>query len=241
MSELTHRLTAAVLAGPAGPVEPGLMPGVLSTACADVLDVDGAGLSLIGDLRVPLAASSSDVRRAEQLQTTLGEGPCLSADATGQALAAGSAQMMQGWPVFHQELTRQTALRSVVSLPLLTPRTPPFGALDLYFTGHHPDRSLLVDPTRGDLVHLVTSFLSSSSLIDLLDDPRPGADAAARGAGAAVAERLNVWTAIGVVTSSTGMSQPTALARLRAHAFRHDATLEHVAHLVTSRRLSITT
>ena len=92
MSGLKNRLAAAVLSGSPVPVDPGLVPTAVSVACAEVLGVDGAGLSLVGDLRVPLAASTPEVRRAEQLQTTLGEGPCLAAVAAKQHWQPGRSK-----------------------------------------------------------------------------------------------------------------------------------------------------
>jgi hypothetical protein len=56
-----------------------LVPMVLCQACVQVLPVAGAGLSITDQLRIPLGASDEVVARAERLQTTLGEGPCLTA------------------------------------------------------------------------------------------------------------------------------------------------------------------
>ena len=236
MSGLKSRLAAAVLSKSPVPVDPGLVPTAVSAACAEVLGVDGAGLSLIGDLRVPLAASTTEVRRAEQLQTTLGEGPCLAAVAADQPLAAGPVKMMQQWPVFHHELARQTSFRSVVALPIAAAGQQPFGALDLYFTDAEPDRGLLEDPVRGDIVQVVAAFLTGPSLADLLDgDNRARLSAA--DTSAVLAERLNVWTAIGMVMAASGSNQADALAQLRAHAFHHGSTLDETAHLMTTRQL----
>ena len=237
MSELTNRLVAGVLSGSADPVDPGLVPTVLATACADVLGVGGAGLSLIGDLRVPLAASDPDVRRAEQLQTTLGEGPCLSAVTTGEALAADPTQMMQAWPVFHDELTRQTSFQSVVSLPLGMPGKQPFGALDLYSTESEPDRSLLEGPTRHDIVRVVTTFLTGLPLSTLLT--HGAAPPLLDGANDLVAARMTVWTAVGMLMATTGNSQAEALALLRGHAYSHTTSLDDIAQQITTHQLPV--
>lgn len=238
MSSVIKRLVAEVLDSSADPVDPGLVPTVLAAACQEVLGVDGAGLSLIGDLRVPLAASNPEVRRAEQLQTTLGEGPCLSAVATGEGLAANPVQMMQGWPLFHHELTRQTSFRSVVSLPLVTPVRQPFGALDLYFTGAEPDRGLLEDPVRRDVVRVIATFLTGAPLATLLSGDAASL-ALPGGAGGVVADRMNVWAAVGMLMGATGISQPEALARLRGHAFSHTLSLEEIAHQLTTHQLPV--
>ena len=99
-------------------VGPELLPMVLAQAAVSVLPVEGAGLSLIKDLRVPIGASDEIVARAEALQTTLGEGPCLTAAALEQPLVADHATMAARWPIFHQEFIAQTPYRSVASVPL---------------------------------------------------------------------------------------------------------------------------
>ena len=115
-------------------VGPELLPMVLSEAAVAVLPVEGAGLSLIKGLRVPIGASDELAAHAEALQTTLGEGPCLTAAAREQALVADLAAMAAEWPVFHHEFVAQTPYRSVASVPLWAEAGPPVGALDLYST-----------------------------------------------------------------------------------------------------------
>lgn len=237
MTALTNRLVAAVLSGSATPVDPGMVPTVLATACVEVLGVDGAGISLISDLRVPLAASNPAVRLAEQLQTTLGEGPCLAAVASGEPLCAGPVQIMRRWPVFHQELIRQTSFQSVASLPLALTGQRPFGALDLYATSPVPDLDLVTDPVGHDIVRVVSTFLTGAPLSDLLTHhpaPRP-----AQGAGDLVTARMDVWTAVGIVMARTGLGQPEALAVLRGHAFSRGTTLDDIAHQLTHHRLPV--
>lgn len=60
----------------------------LCTACADVLDVRGAGISIMsGRNSGPVCSSSESVRRLEDLQFSLGEGPCHDAFITGTMIA----------------------------------------------------------------------------------------------------------------------------------------------------------
>src|ERR1700732_568446 len=55
----------------------------------DVLPITAAGVTLISPGRDPryVAASDESALRFEQLQTELGEGPCLAAYQTGEAVA----------------------------------------------------------------------------------------------------------------------------------------------------------
>src|ERR1700728_87535 len=55
----------------------------------EMLPITGAGVTLISPATDPqyVAASDEDALRFEQLQTELGEGPCLAAYRTGEAVA----------------------------------------------------------------------------------------------------------------------------------------------------------
>ena len=89
--------------------------------------LDGVGISLTGEVRIPLAATSTDAVTAEALQTTLGEGPCLTAAAHGTALVADATSMAATWPMFGAALTSGTPFRSVASVPLRTVGGPSSG------------------------------------------------------------------------------------------------------------------
>ncbi|GAA1844278.1 ANTAR domain-containing protein [Microlunatus capsulatus] len=238
MSDLSNRYVVAVLSTfQGGPVDPGVMPTVLSSAAVEVLGVDGAGLSLVDSLRVPLGASGEEVRVAERLQTTLGEGPCLSAVETAAPLLADTAAMVERWPLFARELMARTPFRSVVSLPLAWPDRRPFLALDLYLEDATPDPALVDDPVRGDVTTVVSTLLSGAQLTQLHVE-----DAYAQVpwlAGESVQSRMNVWSAVGMLMAASQLSQPEGLAVLRAHAFSQGTTLDDVAHRLTSHQLPV--
>ena len=119
----------------------GGLPTTLVESCRDLFGLDGAGISLTGELRIPLAATSADAVTAETLQTTLGEGPCLTAAAHGTTLVADASSMAAAWPMFSSALTSRTPFRSVASIPLRTDDGSPFGAMDLYSV--EPDSATL--------------------------------------------------------------------------------------------------
>lgn len=109
-----------------------LLPERLARASAQVLPVDGAGISLFfSDRRLPLGASDDDSAVAERLQFTVGEGPCLSAHAEEQPIVADEGTIARRWPAFHDELVTRTSILGIISLPLHGDLAG-FGALDLY-------------------------------------------------------------------------------------------------------------
>jgi hypothetical protein len=209
-----------------------LLPSALVQACAEVLVVEGAGLSLTQELRVPLGASSAMVATAERLQVTLGEGPCLSATDDGVPLVADLAALTTRWPVFGSELVRQTPFRSVASLPLRGPDGSHLGAVDLYSRDERGDA--FADIPALEIASLVSQYLTDTSTW-LPGDEGPGSVEA----GTALDRRLNVWVAAGMVIARTAMTNVDALAVLRAYAFGHDLSLDDLAERVTTRDLEL--
>jgi len=213
---------------------PELLPLVLVEVCAKVLSVDGAGLSLTGELRVPMAASNHLAARAERLQSTLGDGPCLAAAADATPLVAETGVIGNRWPMFHRELTSQTPFRSVASIPLREPRRSVFGALDLYSTA--PDavqlHSIAADSTA----------LADQIAVTLLAAPSVDEDgdlAYTWMSAAAAAARRNVWIAIGMLLAhSRRLNNHDALSILRGYALTHHTSLDDLADDITERRIA---
>lgn len=202
-----------------------LLPAVLAASCVAVLPVAGAGLSVADVLRVPLGASDDTAGRAERLQTTLGEGPCLTAMETGQPLVAGLASMQSRWPLFHAALLEQTPYRSVASLPL-SDGNHVFGALDLYSVSPDADPFLTDEQVRSDIADQIGVILSVApvSSVSWSDEP-----VASWLGGPDVERRMSVWRAVGILVASADLDQSDALAVLRGYAFAHQVTLDQVA------------
>ncbi len=206
-----------------------LLPAVLAASCVTVLPVAGAGLSVADVLRVPLGASDPTATRAERLQTTLGEGPCLAAMETGQPLVAGLASMKSRWPLFQAALLEQTPYRSVASLPLSDGKHV-FGALDLYSESPDADPFLTSEQVLSDVADQIGVILSGApvSPVSWSDEP-----VASWLGGPDVERRMGVWRAVGILVAGVGMDQNNALAVLRGYAFAHQLTLDHLAQLLS--------
>lgn len=213
-----------------------LLPMALVRACVQVLPIDGAGLSLTHELRVPLSASSEVVARAERLQVTLGEGPCLSASALRSPLVADLETLAGRWPVFHTELVRQTPFRSIASLPIRLPDGPPLGAVDLYSQDASAAPFAVIPQVGMEVADQVAAFLLGTSTW-LREGHEPGTG----DPEVAADRRLNVWVAVGMVMAHTGLSNLDALALLRAYAFGQGLDLDDLAEQVTTEVLPVPT
>ncbi|WP_369138999.1 GAF domain-containing protein [Modestobacter versicolor] len=208
-----------------------LLPDRLARAVTRVLDVDGAGLSVLAGPhgRAPLGASSPDAARVERLQFTAGVGPCRLAHASGQPVFVVEADLRHRWPAFADLLFTSTPFRGIVALPL---RPPISGALDLFLRdpGDVARLDVFDAVTVGDLV---TSALADAAVFstwseatgpDWLHSP-------------AAERRALVWQAVGRAGAALDLDAPAALALLRAHAYTAGRSVDSVAADLVRGRL----
>lgn len=210
----------------------------LCQACVELLHVDGAAISLIhaGGAPGTLGSSGEVSRRIDELQFTLGEGPCL--DSVRQKspvlmpdLGAAAARR---WPAF-AGAAQDLGVRAVFALPVAVASSW-IGALDLFRTTPGP-----LSPT-GLFGGRWAAELAALPLLDLLTTNLDLAAAGPGGEGWAELEsleRIEVYQATGMLMGQLGVDSAEALVRLRAHAFAQDQSPSEVAWDVIERRLSL--
>jgi diguanylate cyclase (GGDEF)-like protein len=98
----------------------------------EVMPISAAGVTLISPGRHPryVAASDESALRFEELQTELGEGPCLAAYTTGEAVAVADLREETRFPAFAPRAV-EAGLSAVFTFPLRD-GSERLGALDLY-------------------------------------------------------------------------------------------------------------
>ncbi len=208
----------------------------LCQACVELLQVDGASISLMhdGTSRGTFGASSDLSRRLDSLQYTFGEGPCLDAVRQGGPVLATdmSDPREQRWPAFRDAML-ESGVHAVFALPVAVASSY-VGALDLF-------RSRRGDMSNEELTGgLMAAELAAVPLLDLLT-----ADVDWEGAGQggdgweqlASLERVEVYQATGMIMGATGIGPAEALVRLRARAYAHGETASELAGALVERRL----
>ncbi|WP_241176050.1 GAF domain-containing protein [Modestobacter sp. KNN46-3] len=232
--DLTQEFAARVTAAESELPGPELLPLRLARACAQVLPVAGAGLSVFfsADRRLPLGGSGQEAGIAERLQFTVGEGPCLTAHSSGNPVLADEEALRTRWPVFHDALVARTAIRGVIALPLAGGLRG-IGSLDLFV---EPPGSVR-DLSLAD-AFTVTTALSDSFAAAMDQEPRSESGPAWLDAPAA-GRRALVWQAVGFVSIGLELDSTDALALLRARAYGSDRDVDEVAEAVLADRLSL--
>jgi hypothetical protein len=212
---------------------PELLPERLARAAAAMMPVADASLSLLegGDKRVPLGSSSPEAARAERLQFTVGDGPCMAAARLGEPVFASEDVLRRRWPQFTEQLFERTAYRAVVAFPLKQALSG-LGALDLYF--RRSERIAQVDVFEAMAVgELITAALSDAAVfsdwtVDLGPDwlHTPSAR-----------RRAKVWQAMGRLSLQLDVDGPGALDLMRDYALATGRDIDGVAVDVLSDRL----
>ncbi len=199
----------------------------------EIVGVTGAGVMLMsGDMPGGSLCASNEVsRRIEDLQYSLGEGPCVEAHEQGRVVLEPDLAdpYITRWLAFSPAAVAAGA-RAVFAFPMRVGSVR-VGALNLY-----RDRpGVLDDDQHADA--LVMADVAAQWVIDMQAGAPPGTVARELEQGADFHFALH--NAAGMVAIQLDVSITEALIRLRALAFSSGRPLSDVADDVITRRLRI--
>jgi GAF domain-containing protein len=208
-------------------------PARLCEVCANVSLMTGAGIMLMtGNTNQGSVCSSNPVSSLiEELQFTLGEGPCVDAHRGDRPVVEADLANpdMPRWLAFAPPAVAAGA-RAVFGFPLRVGGVR-LGALNLYRDQPGP----MSDDQYADA--LVLAGVAAQAVVALQAQASPGALSTALEEGANF--RFVVHQASGMVAVQLGVSVGEALARLRAYAFGNDVLLTDVAEAIVTRKLRL--
>ena len=203
-------------------------------ACVDVLDIDAAAVSLVfhGRPAGTVGSSSVHARACDEVQFTVGEGPCLESVRTRRPVLIDDLGDVgePRWPAYRSAML-ELGMSAVFAVPLLVAGSH-VGALDLFRQRPGP---LGTEPLRGALL---AAQVLQLPLLDLAAAPggaEPGVEDAAWEGDATWAEihalnRVEVAQATGMLVGQLDVDAVEALVRLRAHAYLTGRSASAVAH-----------
>ena len=205
----------------------------LCRGCVKIVGVDGAGIMLMsGDIpRGSLCSTDAVSHLIEDLQYTLGEGPCVDAYQQDRVVAEPdlSDPVALRWLAFTPPAL-EAGVRAVYGFPMRSGAVR-LGALNLYRDWSGP----LTDDQHADA--LVLADLAARWVMEAQAGAPPDVVAQELETGADF--HFAVHNAAGIVSVQQGISVTDALVRLRAYAFSHDRLLADVAADVVARRLRL--
>jgi ANTAR domain/GAF domain len=218
-------------------------PGVeaadrLCEACVLLFDVDAAAISLVfdGANSGTLGSSGASARMYDELQFTLGEGPCLdSVSHRAPILVADLADPDNDrWPIYGPALLAHE-IRGVFAMPVLVAGEH-VGALDLFrvqpglLKGEHFAGAIVAAELAGiPMLDLLNADLQAAA-----SDPNSNAWTEIH-----ALSRAEVSQATGMLVAQLGVEPAEALVRLRAHAYATGRSSTDVARDILDRRLRL--
>ena len=193
---------------------------VVLLAVRAIPGADGAGLTLIEAERADTAVTSEPfVKQVDDIQYDLGEGPCISAAATGETMRSGSLGGDHRWPRFGPR-AGQLGVHSVLSLPLIS-HDAVLGTINVY--AHDRDAFDERSEQMGQLFAAPAAIAMQNALI-LARTQRLVA-----GLQAALTGRAVIGHATGILASRIGVTPEQALDRIRQLSQHQDTTMVAVA------------
>jgi GAF domain len=226
---LASMATAAPVGGEGGPT------GVLNRVCRTIvaeLGVMGAAVNLMssGSAAEAVVGSSDAVSaRVDDLQLTVGEGPCHEALATCRPVQAANLALETRWPGYCS-LAQEHGVHAVFAFPLQLGAVS-LGVLDIY----------AAVPTTLDEGQLSLALAFAEIATEtLLHKARPGRESFLDpGIRTAIGSRAEIYQAQGMVMIDLGTSLVDALVRIRAFSFGHHRSLGDVAHDIVTGTLRL--
>ncbi len=202
-------------------------------AAASLLSLKGAGLSLMtdGELQGTAGVSEPGIAAVQELQLSLGEGPCVDAWASGEPVLEPdlAAPMRPRWPAFAHAGVEAGVL-AVFALPLHMGAIR-IGVLVLYRdrVGGLSQEELAQGLVLAEMATQIVMGLQAGAPPDrvhelLANEPPHWAE---------------VHQATGMLSVQLAVSLDDAFVRLRAHAFAHERSLREISADVIGRRLRL--
>jgi len=179
---------------------------------------------LRGDAGETVAASDRRVWNIDQDQYAAGDGPCLEAARTSEAVRTGIAEAEQRWPAFARS-ARAAGINSYLSCPLII-NDDFVGSLNLYSEQPHG----FADFDVALLRLYITAACAAITNARLYARAR---DLAGQ-LGQAMDSRAVIDQAIGVIIARTGMTAEQAFAELSRRSQNANVKLREIAAQVVS-------
>ena len=197
-----------------------MLTQVATFAVQAIPGADGAGLTLLEIDRADLIVKSEPfVRAIDEIQYGIGEGPCISAAATGETKRSGQLGDDQRWPQFGPRAS-ELGVHSALSLPLLV-STGVIGAMNVY--AHAPNSFDERAQQLGERYAVSAALAVQNAQI---------LEQAARLVGqlqAGVRGRALIDQAIGVLRRRQGLTADEALTELRELSDKRKTSLNATA------------
>ncbi|MBY6537888.1 GAF and ANTAR domain-containing protein [Rhodococcus sp. BP-349] len=210
---------------------------LLAEMAVDAAGVDGAAVAVIAGaplVRELIHSTDPAATRIDELQFTIGEGPCLEAFRTREPhlvpdLLDPTASAR--WPAFASAVLEELEVRSVFAFPLAAGEST-IGSLELYRTA--PGELTVVQHTTAATI---AAMIGPALVAEVAATSPADEEAGLEHAAAEEFSRAEVHTAIGMLAARLRIPIDDAAVRLRGHAYAESQPISSVARDLMRRVL----
>jgi hypothetical protein len=210
----------------------------LAASSVQVAGADGAAVAIVtGNARARdlLCATDAVAARMDELQFTIGHGPCLEAFLHQQPVMVsdlGEPAAVVRWPVFASEVLGELDVHGVFAFPIVAAGGARLGVLELY---RYAAGSLSEDHCEAAAA---LAEQLGSAVLDELGRYRgsPSERGIAVPRGRHVWARTDISTALGMTAVRLGVPTEDASAWLRAQAYARSRSISSLAGDIVERR-----
>jgi GAF domain-containing protein len=203
----------------------------LTSRCVALLDAAAAGILLVdldGRLRV-VGASTEAIETLELFQIQNDEGPCLDCFRSGQIVLHSDLDVVSLWPRFVAECAKAGFL-SVCAVPLRR-NSRTIGCLNMFIS----EPRGLTDSDMG----LAQALADVATIAIIQDQVTRQSTSREEHPQHALASRIVIEQAKGMVAGGTDVNMDIAFARIRAYARDHTLPLTSVAQAIVAGSLAV--
>jgi GAF domain-containing protein len=210
----------------------------LCEVCVALFEIDAAAISLVfdGASSGTLGSSSAPARVYDELQFTLGEGPCL--DSVSRRIPIVVVDLADPeearWPAYGPAMLAHR-VRAVYAIPVVVAGEF-VGALDFFRVQPGPisDEALTGAVAAAELAAIPLLDLLEADLQAAVTDPTSNAWLELN-----TLSRAEVSQATGMLVAQLDIEPAEALVRLRAHAYATGRSATEIARDILDRRLRL--
>lgn len=198
---------------------------------------DGAAIALLtNDARARdlLCATDFTAARIDELQFTIGQGPCLDSFVSQHPITLPDITTTALWPIFAAEVVDVLGVHGIFAFPIGADQAR-LGVLELH--RHQPTP---LSASEMEAAHTLATQLGSTILSELETyQGDPANEGQPQLSGPYQWARTHINTAIGMTAARLNVPVTEASARLRARAYAESCSISTLAHDIIERRSTI--
>ena len=181
-----------------------------------------AGISLVEKRKITSPASSNDIpRKVDEIQSEVGEGPCIDAIKEHEVFQTGELKKEHRWPQFSERAHQETGISSILAIRLFVDNEDTMGALNLYSTA--PDAFDDSDVALGTVFAVHASVAMSAARRE-------------EGLEQKAESRDLIGRAKGILMARSGASDDQAFAMLKGASQRMNVKLRDIAQQIVEQK-----